>query len=116
MAVQDRQMALGDDDLPRTLRREREAQERAKMGSTNVVPPPIAPVPHAVDWSAGGQQVVVTDLKVPFFRLMMFMIKAVVAGIPALILLLAILWGLGQALTTFFPWLVKLKILISIPN
>ena len=57
-----------------------------------------------------------TDLQVPFFRLMIFMIKAVVAGIPALILLLAILWGLGQVLTTFFPWLVKLKILISIPN
>jgi hypothetical protein len=50
---------------------------------------------------------------VPFFHLMTFFLKAVVAAIPALILLTAILWILGQGLSTFFPELVKMKILIG---
>ncbi len=50
---------------------------------------------------------------VPFFHLMAFFLKAVVAAIPALILLTAILWFLGQGLSTFFPELVKMKILIG---
>ncbi len=55
----------------------------------------------------------VKRLDVPFFHLMTFFLKAVVAAIPALILLTAILWVLGQGLSTVFPELVKMKILIG---
>lgn len=50
---------------------------------------------------------------VPFLHLVTFFLKAVVAAIPALILLMAILWVIGQGLSTFFPDLVKMKILIG---
>ncbi len=53
---------------------------------------------------------------VPFVHLMTFFLKAVVAAIPALILLITLLWFAGSALQTFFPDLVKMKILISFPN
>lgn len=50
---------------------------------------------------------------VPFMHLVTFFLKAVVAAIPALFLLMAILWAIGQGLSTFFPELVKMKILIG---
>jgi hypothetical protein len=57
----------------------------------------------------------VTDVRIPFLRLMVFCFKLVFAAIPALILLTAILWLAGHAMMTFFPWLVKLQILIRVP-
>ncbi|MEL6374018.1 MAG: hypothetical protein AAFR04_08610 [Pseudomonadota bacterium] len=105
-----------DDDLPRTFRRAREEQARARNEDAfamSAVDEPTAPLtpPEATghDVPAG----VVTSIKVPFFSLMMFFIKAVLAAIPALILLGALLWGAGQLLTTYFPWLLKAKILIQ---
>lgn len=124
------------DDLPRTLRRERESRERAaremqarQAGSTG-----------GLAWDRGGQSpatqpsiygareqdyepnpgrdleaATVTRIKVPFFSLMGFFIKAVFAAIPALLLLIALLYGLGVALQTYFPQLIKMKILISFP-
>ena len=53
---------------------------------------------------------------VPFLHLVMFFLKAVLAAIPALILLTAILWVAGTALQSFLPDLVKMKVLISFPN
>jgi cation transporter-like permease len=58
----------------------------------------------------------VTRIDVPFIRLVFFFLKAVVAAIPALILLTAIFWVGGQLLETFYPELVKMKILISFPG
>ena len=58
----------------------------------------------------------VTRLDVPFFHMMFFLIKAVIAGIPALVLLLAILWGVGEILTMTFPELIKMQVLIRMPN
>lgn len=125
------------DDLPRTLRRERESRERAAREMLARGQAPGAP--GGLAWDRGGQQpatqpsiygghehdydqpsrdldaATVTRIKVPFFSLMGFFIKAVFAAIPALIILIAMLWGLGTALQTYFPQLIKMKILISFP-
>jgi hypothetical protein len=58
----------------------------------------------------------VAALDVPFSKLMAFFIKAVFAAIPALVILAALLWLAGHGLQTFFPDLVKLKILIYMPK
>jgi hypothetical protein len=104
-----------DDDLPRTIRREREARERetrereereaavAEVERTDAVH--RAPAPAAT----------VVDFEVPFSKLMFFFIKAVFAAVPALIVLTAMLWLLGQGLQSLFPQLLKLKILIYVP-
>jgi hypothetical protein len=53
---------------------------------------------------------------VPFTHLMRFCVKAVLAAIPALILLGVILWFAGAGLQALFPQLVKMKILIGFSN
>jgi hypothetical protein len=130
MPVMDRNVSLGDgggDDLPRTFRRERDAQQRAQqqLQQTQQTPSqrmamPTAPAPVALqehDWDHDQpQKAIVTKFKVPFFSLMMFYLKSVIAAIPAIILLVAILWGLGHVLVTYFPWLVKVQILIQVPK
>jgi hypothetical protein len=130
--------ALGDDsgeDLPRTFRREkearaREARERALQERANDPPSLGAPSPEpsmelrtAPDFDVddagddgdfdGG---VVRRFDIPFLHLSLFFLKAVVAAVPALILLGVILWFGGQLLETMFPELIKMKILISFPN
>lgn len=116
-----------DDDLPRTLRREREAQARRarEQGSGPVPadvprimaddPPPQFKSDDSYDFE-DPPETTVTRLEIPFFHLMGFFLKAVIAGIPALILLLAILWGVGEILTSTFPELLKMQILIRMPN
>ena len=121
-----------DDDLPRTLRREREAQARRAREQE-------LELPDGADRPAAGGDAppfegpafederydyddidpapaTVTRLDVPFLHLMVFFLKAVIAGIPALILLLAILWLCGEVLTATFPELIKMQILIRMPN
>lgn len=130
-----------DDDLPRTVRRERDAREREarereareraqrerEMGPSmgpamGAAPAAFAPQPHPApmrmdhdDFDLPAPPATVTALDIPFLKLMMFLLKAVIAGIPALLLLGAIMWGIGQALQTFFPALLKLKIMIYVP-
>lgn len=58
----------------------------------------------------------VKRFEVPFFRLAFFFIKAVLAAIPALILLGALLYIAGKGLQAYFPELVRMKILITFPN
>lgn len=155
----------GPDDLPRTLRRERDARERearerlakereAALAAQAAASPraqPQMPTPGmAGDAAAGGHGMggggmgsagmggpsmadpfVVTDqdfahaaplpsvvrrFDVPFLHLVGFFLKAVLAMVPALIVLGLILWGIGQFLQTFFPHLVKMQILIWFPN
>ncbi|HMN37376.1 MAG TPA: hypothetical protein PKD49_06655 [Hyphomicrobium sp.] len=133
---------LGDDpadDLPRTFRREKEAREREareRAARERAAAPTLSttPDPYAADpYAAVGPKVyvepapaaaaavldenypaVVRRIDVPFGHLVVFFLKATVAAIPALILLTAILWGFGQFLQTFFPELVKMKILIGV--
>ena len=47
---------------------------------------------------------------------MMFFIKAVFAAVPALLLLTAMLWLFGQGLQPAYPQLLKMKILIYVPQ
>jgi hypothetical protein len=126
------------EDLPITLRREKEArareareraaQERAaaptlSMG-TGERPRPQPQIYASADFSHGqaadpAQTFVpatVRDIDMPFQNLVLFFLKAVLASIPALILLTAMLWSLGALLELAFPWLIKMKILISFPN
>ncbi len=130
----DASMAIADggpDDLPRTFRRERDAQREAREREARErtaaelayaplpepsfshepsMPPFEAPYPsHAVSG-------IVTALEIPFMRLVTFFMKAVFAAIPAILLLAVILWTFGQLLSTYFPWLLKMKILITFPN
>ena len=128
---------IGDDssdDLPRTFRREKEAREReareraareraaAPTLSTTPIDAPVAPAPRIYAEPAGPvtatlpgalQPATVKRLDIPFGHLVAFFLKAIVAAIPALIMLMFILWGFGQALSTFFPDLARMKILIG---
>ncbi len=116
------------DDLPRTLRREREARERAaresearkrnatlthdydaRHGSASAVSDRRA---HGQGAAAG----VVTGFDVPFFHLVRFFIKAVFAGVPALIILGVMLWFAGAALKSFYPGLVHTEVVIRVPR
>jgi hypothetical protein len=101
------------DDLPRTLRRQREELEgRARSSSGFGAPEPTMPVgDHASD---GG--VTVTRIEVPFFRLVAFFLKAALAAIPAILLLMVVLWGVGHVLQVYFPHLLKMQILVWFPN
>lgn len=160
-----------DDDLPRTVRRERDARERearerdarereareraareageraqrereremaagagfgpgpspalgAAMGpaAASMAHPHTGmhgPQPMRVDHDDAdlpAPPATVTAFDVPFVNLMFFFLKAVIAGIPALLLIGAIMWGVGHVLQTFFPALLKLKIMIYVPQ
>ncbi len=119
-----------DDDLPRTFRREREARERearereaadreppavlrkaaAAMADARPAPDPVATGPRL------GEPVAVTRLEIPFGHLVAFFFKAIFAALPALLVLMVILWGIGEMLQRTFPWLVKMRILIQFPG
>ena len=112
------------DDLPRTLRREREARERAREQQAGL---PAQSSAYAAPEQAGydamayagvpeAYPAVVTRFRVPFVSLMLFFIKAVLAAIPALLLLAAIFYGAGIVLKTYFPWIVQTEILIRFPK
>lgn len=129
-------IALADDsdfdDLPRTLRRERalrqrearerkDQEERARNGASLDAlgePPPYlsrmrpAPAVYGDDPIAASVQ----RFDVPFLQLSAFFLKAVLAAIPALFLLGALLFFAGKGLQAYFPELVHTKILISFPD
>ncbi len=113
------------DDLPRTLRREREARERearerAPSGleatSSQAAYDSHASNDQTAYSAADAYPAAVRRLEVPFTHLMGFFLKAVLAAIPALILLTGILWAAGWVLKTFFPELLHMQIMISFPN
>jgi len=112
-----------DDDLPRTIRRERDAQREAREREAREREarerPARARPPEPVLDSTGPELLApaatITDFDVPLAKLSVFFIKAVFAAIPALLILMAFLWVFGQALQTFFPQLLKMKILIYMP-
>jgi hypothetical protein len=103
-----------DDDLPRTIRREREAREREARERQAAVSAPAMPREGEFEVPAAPAATVV-DFDVPLAKLAMFFVRAVFAAIPALLVLMALLWVLGHTLQTFFPQLLKMKILIYMP-
>ncbi len=129
------------DDLPRTLRRERDRIAREKqaadllseqaewdrnnraasaVATASSYGAPDATNPYDQAYigqdEAGRVPATVARIKVPFFSLMGFFIKAVFAAIPALLILIGLLYGLGVILQMYFPQLIKMKILISFPG
>lgn len=119
---------FGDhDDLPRTLRRERDAREAARQaqqhaaaGSAFGDPGPdapefIGPADHAASYGLVLPGTV-TRLEVPFGHLVWFFLKAVLAAIPALILLTLLLFAGGKVLQAFFPALRHFEIVIKTPD
>lgn len=106
----------GPDDLPRALRREKEAREaEAAAGESTMSDFAVQPATAQAysGYDADLAPASVRRFDVPFGHLMFFFLKAVVAAIPALILLVAILWGLGEVLQIF--GLSKMHIQINIP-
>ena len=119
----------GVDDLPRTLRREREAREREREARDRDVRergfqmPSPATIMGEGHHGMGGpaypgdlQPAVVRQLDVPFLHMVLFWIKAMFAAIPALMILAVMLWFAGHALMTYFPKLVLTEIVIRVPK
>jgi hypothetical protein len=111
------------DDLPRALRREREARLRAAPA----LPPPLsfgAVGARAPDGSGFGgfdasprpMPAVGRSLDVSFVRLVLFFIKAIFAAIPAIFVLGAMLWFAGHLLQEYYPQLVRMQIVIRFSN
>ena len=110
-------IAADEEDLPRTIRREREARNREAREKTPVVPTgPTLLERSGHDFHLPTPAARVTAFDVSFGKLVMFFIKAVFAAIPALLLLTALLWLFGQGLQSTFPQLLKMKILIYVPQ
>jgi hypothetical protein len=116
-------MADGEsDDLPRTLRREREARERAARereakarAATLTHDFGAADARHeqrTEDAIAGT----VTRFDVSFTHLVFFFLKAVFAAIPALIVLGVLLWYAGAALKAYYPELLHMQVFIKFAN
>ncbi|MEO0670965.1 MAG: hypothetical protein AAFZ05_02945 [Pseudomonadota bacterium] len=119
----------GDEDLPRTLRRAKAERAQssgaapagagskaAGSATPGFGPPDGTGRDMTYDDGDYSDEVTVRRFDVPFFSLMGFLIKVVLAAIPALILLGAILYGAGQLLKIFFPALVQMEILVRFPN
>jgi hypothetical protein len=105
-----------EDDLPRTIRRERDARDREAREKAAVVPTgPTVLERSGGDFRLPAPAATVTAFDVPFGKLMMFFIKAVFAAVPALLLLTVMLWLFGQGLQAAYPQLLKMKILIYVP-
>jgi hypothetical protein len=97
------------DDLPKTLRN--------KSLRTSDEPPVMAPPPPMASDTMTFDPLgaVVTDVRIPFWRLVFILMKVALACVPALIIVAAILWGLAEVVGTLFPQLVKLKVQIYVP-
>lgn len=111
-----------DEDLPRTFRRARREREAAQQASA-LAHDEMAAISPAHDTASSvplalqdAPPATVSAIDIPFFKLMIFFVKAVFAAIPALIILGFLVWLSGEILTAYFPQLLKMKILIQFPN
>ena len=103
---------------PQGKPRDKRERERDRQARERGAAPIGAPSYAAADVGHYQQPVpaAVTRFDVPFVRLVFFFMKAAIAAIPALLLLGAMLWGIGHLIQKFFPHLVKMQILIWFPN
>jgi len=92
------------DDLPRALRG---APFRATSESTALEAPEIGR-------TADGA--VVTDIQIPFWKLVVFLMKVALAALPALLIVAVMLYGIAEVVGALFPQLVKMKIQIYVPS
>ncbi len=120
-----------DDDLPRTFRRERENRDReaamaaaAQQAQTRLHEQGAGTgrPEHAGYHDAGAPYAAlpdtgtVTRLDIPFGHLVNFFLKAVIAAIPALILLTGVMIAGGQVLKAFVPQFRQFEIIIKTPD
>lgn len=111
-----------DDDLPRTFRRERDARRQAQSYRQDAQSGLAPSIPDDEKRSFGSDEIdqapaaTVTGFDVPFLRLVTFFLKCAVAAIPALIVLGLIMFAMGQVAERVFPWLVKMRIVVSFPG
>lgn len=111
--------AEGDsDDLPRTLRREREARQREARQRDELDQHQEYGLLEAEQRAEPDElfPATVKRLDIPFTQLVLFFLKAVLAAIPAIIVLGVILWLFGHMLQMYFPQLIKMQILIRFPG
>jgi len=110
------------DDLPRTLRREKEArarearERRNRSMDANMVGDPPTYLARTRPSSGSEGELMAASVErfdVPFHHLVMFFLKCALAAIPALILLGAIFFFGSKALEVFYPELLRMKILIT---
>ena len=140
----------GDDDMPRTVRQQKEARARDQAAREIINGPRSANGSRSAFVQASTQAATargatanslgvdldgdyrggdfpqsapgeyplttVTRVRLPFLHMVGFFLKAVIAAIPALILLMLVLWGMGQFAKHFLPWLVQMKIDITFPR
>ncbi|MEM9359394.1 MAG: hypothetical protein AAGB04_24690 [Pseudomonadota bacterium] len=97
-----------EEDLPRTLRREKEAREREAQDRD--APPQSVSQPdddydYVEEIAYDPEGVTVTRLDISFFHLMLFFIKAAFAAIPAMIIFVAVCILIGETLQSQLPWL-----------
>lgn len=52
----------------------------------------------------GSQQVVVTDIKIPFWSMVVLMVKWTLAAIPAIVILFIIAFIFSAIFAAFFGW------------
>lgn len=100
------------DDLPRALRREREARDREQRDREAREREGAA----RDDPGYGGRDAppaTVTAIDIPFFRLVLFFLKAALAAIPALLLLAALLFAVGETLERFVPGASVVHIIVG---
>ena len=112
-----------DDDLPRTLlraREERDRERRDRDGSRDDALPPLdsdhyrePPAHYGFDFATDRVPATVHRLDIPAVHLAAFLLKAVVAAIPALLLLACLLWLGGKGLQVAFPDLGRMQIFIK---
>lgn len=102
-----------EEDLPRTLRREKEARAREAEAQS------ASPVSDTYEFVAENDYepdtVTVTRLNIPFVHLMVFFIKAVFAAIPALLIFVVICVLIGETLQMFLPELRQFELIIRSP-
>lgn len=104
-----------DDDLPRTIRRERDARDREARERQAAASAPSLQRQSEIEFEIPPPQAAtVVDFDVPLAKLAMFFVRAVFAAIPALLVLMAVLWVFGHTLQLFFPQLLKMKIDVQI--
>lgn len=97
-----------DEDLPRTLRREKEAREREAQDREPIAMAASQPdddYEYVDEIAYDPDGVTVTRLNIPFLHLMWFFIKAVFAAIPAVIIFVAVCILIGETLQSQLPWL-----------
>ena len=118
------------DDLPRTLRREKEARarearearerrerERRSMdGSLGDPPSYLARRAAPVAYGDEPAPAVVQRFDVPFLHLVKVFLKATLAAVPALILLGVMLYYAGKGLDAYAPELLRMKIMVTVPG